>query len=307
MQLRGRLSEKAHEVLPVIVATTVDLSRIDSSIVTQITSYVGTSRELLNLALTCKSFGWCWPTSASSWPLVEEVARQTLRSGATDGEMNSLPRYSSGTTTWLSILHRFEHLLQFSILLGGGIEHRNGDLSKVYATISTPHDLSLGTATSSNYVMRAGSHYARFTITGTPFIGIVRPMPGLDAGDYLEDFCFIGNEGYYSDFLAQRSAEWGDCKLHACEYFTGDGNMNCTSWDDEEEEYEDAVWGGMETCETGDTVGMLLNLVEGTLTVYKNNRRLGVMKSGLSGPYCWYATLGHGDTVAIDKASCNDK
>ena len=52
----------------------------------------------------------------------------------------------------------------------------------------------------------------------------------------------------------------------------------------------------MESCESGDTVGMLLNLDGGTLTVYRNNRRLGVMKTGLSGPYCWYVSLANSQT-----------
>ena len=47
----------------------------------------------------------------------------------------------------------------------------------------------------------------------------------------------------------------------------------------------------MESCRSDDAVGMLLNLDVGTLTVYRNNRRLGVMKTGLSGSYCWYASL----------------
>ncbi|EJK49548.1 hypothetical protein THAOC_31564, partial [Thalassiosira oceanica] len=62
--------------------------------------------------------------------------------------------------------------------------------------------------------------------------------------------------------------------------------MSWTNWDDELT--GGVEWDGMESCQSGDTVGMLLNLDEGTLTVYKNNRRLGVMKDGLSGPYCWF-------------------
>ena len=41
----------------------------------------------------------------------------------------------------------------------------------------------------------------------------------------------------------------------------------------------------------GGTIGLLLDLDEGTLTVYKNGRRLGVMKDGLSGEYCWYTSI----------------
>ena len=178
----GRREEGNHEVLPVVVdvAATVDLSRVDSSIATQISSFLGTSRELLNLGLTCKSFAWRQPSSTLNWSLVEEVARQIVCSRATDAEMRSLPRYVSGTTTWLSILHRFEHILVFDVLLGGSIEHQNGDKTMVYGTEN------LCTAVSSNCDMSSGSHFTEFEIfngtIGAPYIGIVRSMPGLDAG-----------------------------------------------------------------------------------------------------------------------------
>ena len=55
----------------------------------------------------------------------------------------------------------------------------------------------------------------------------------------------------------------------------------------------------MEGCGTGDTIGMLLNLEEGTLTVYKNDRRLGVMKNELFGGFCWYVCVQRDDAVAI--------
>jgi len=57
----------------------------------------------------------------------------------------------------------------------------------------------------------------------------------------------------------------------------------------------------MEDCNTGDVIGMLLNLEEGTLTVYKNNRRLGVMKDGLSGLYCWYTSVWGGAAVTLKR------
>ena len=64
----GRLSEGNHEVLPVVVAATVDLSRIDTSLVTQISSFLGTSRELLNLALTCK---WMAPVHVGTGSVLD--------------------------------------------------------------------------------------------------------------------------------------------------------------------------------------------------------------------------------------------
>ena len=88
-QLRRRIRqlEGNHEVLPVVVApVTVDLSRVDTNIVAHITSFLGESCELLNLALTCKSFGQPASTTTLSLSLVEEVARQAVCSRTTDAE-----------------------------------------------------------------------------------------------------------------------------------------------------------------------------------------------------------------------------
>ena len=208
----------------VMPSATVDLSCVDTGLVAHISSFLGTSHELLNLALTCKSFGWRHPTSALNWSLVEEVARQTLCSRATDDEMGCLPRYVSGTTTWLSILHRHEHLLEFDVLLGGYVEHLDGDKTKVRGT----GDFN-SVAVSSGCVMRSGAHYAEFQIVGEPFIGVVRPMPGLDAGAYGGNFSFF-DDRFYPDFLAQRSADWGNGNVHVCEYYCGDGEMKWCDW-----------------------------------------------------------------------------
>mmetsp|Transcript_29412 Transcript_29412/g.67085 ORF Transcript_29412/g.67085 Transcript_29412/m.67085 type:complete len:358 (+) Transcript_29412:84-1157(+) len=301
-QLRRRVQnlEGNHEALPVSVPpATVDLSRVDTSLVTQISSFLGTSHELRNLALTCKSFGRRQPTSTLNWSLVEEVARQAVCSQATDSDVSSLPQYVGGTRTWLSILHRFEHPLQFDVLLGNNIECRNGDKATVQGTSTA---VSTSTALSSGYVMSSGSHYAEYEIiAGKPFIGVVRPMPGLYACFFGDSYCyFVGEESFYPIFLAQRSVRWGACSnVHACEYGCSLGRMNWTDWKDEER--LGLGWEGMEGCGSGDTVGMLLNLDEGTLTVYKNSRHLGVMKDGLSGSYCWYATVNEDDMVTIKR------
>ena len=279
-------------MLPVIAKITVDLSRVDMGLVTHISSFIETSSELLNLALTCKSFGWRQPTSvdtmALDWSLIEEVARKAVCSKATDAEMTGcLPHYVSGTTTWLSILNRFEHLLEFDVLLGGGIEHQNGDKTKVRCA----DDDVICTALSSSPVMRSGSHYAEFQLITEVLlgVGIVRPMPGLVASVYEDgEFAFFGIQRLYSDFLAQRSDDWGDGNVHVCELYCFEGMMNWTNW---EGEGHDEDWEGNEPYGPGDTVGMLLNLDEGTLTVYRNNRRLGVLKDGLAGSYCWYVTI----------------
>ena len=124
-------------------------------------------------------------------------------------------------------------------------------------------------------------------------------MPGLDIGAYREDFDFFDGS-FYPYFLAQRSDEWDNGSVLACAYWPYNGSLNWTYWNEEESYNVD--WEGMESSDDGDTIGMLLNLDEGSLTMYKNNRRLGVMKDGLSGTYCWYAEVSDGDEVSISKA-----
>ncbi|EJK47641.1 hypothetical protein THAOC_33625 [Thalassiosira oceanica] len=313
---RGGRQEGDHEVLPVVtevnvtVSTTVDLSRVTMGIVTHISSFLASSRELLDLAMTCKAFGWRQPMSTLTWSLVEEVARQSVCLRATDAEMGCLPQYTRGTATWLSILHRYEHRLMFDVLLGGYIEHRNGDKTAVYVTGAAGPNYSV--AVSSSYVMKSGAHYAEFLITGEPYIGIVRPMPGLYAGAHQEgDFFFISDTSCYPNFCAQRSDDWGESEVHAIDFSCGDGTMSFTAWDENvNDDANDIEWDGMESCQSGDTVGMLLNLDEGTLAVYKNNRRLGVMRDGLSGPYCWYVNLHKhqtfSDAVSIKRGTLPD-
>ncbi|EJK73062.1 hypothetical protein THAOC_05339, partial [Thalassiosira oceanica] len=144
----------------------------------------------------------------------------------------------------------------------------------------------LNTAVASSYVMTTGSHFAEFEITGAPFIGVARPMPTLFSdGNY---FCYF-NRDHFHTLLAARTDEWGDGNVHACQYFCDDGEMLWTCFGSESVGgyYWIHDWEGKEDCRTGDTIGMLLNLDEGTLTVYKNDRCLGVTKDGLSGSYCW--------------------
>ena len=48
---------------------------------------------------------------------------------------------------------------------------------------------------------------------------------------------------------------------------------------------------------------MLLDLDQGSMTVYKNDERLGVMATGLSGEYSWAVALwSPGSTVRIEAA-----
>jgi len=298
--LRQQLNQQqgSHDSLPVVIpklTPTVDISRLDLSLANQIASFVGTSRELLNLALTSKSFGLQQPATGLNWSMAEEVARQAVRSFCVRIPLR-LPQYVRGRTTWLSILHESEHpTLKFDALLGRGIKHRNKNRTSIRGTTGIKC-----AAVANNYVMETGIHYAEFRITGERcYIGIVRPMPNLDPARFVGGRFHLFDDSLYDEFLAARPDGWGNSgNVHACEYDCGGGIVNWTNWDIATEQGVD--WEGMENFSDGDTIGMLLNLDKGTLTVYRNSHRLGVMKDGLSGPYCWYVSVGRkGSTIAI--------
>ena len=56
--------------------------------------------------------------------------------------------------------------------------------------------------------------------------------------------------------------------------------------------------------EQGDRIGMLLDLDQGSMTLYKNDVLMGVMVAeGLSGEYCWAVSLGYsGSSARIESA-----
>jgi len=286
----------------------VDISRIDTGMFSQIASFVGTSRELLNLALTCKPFGWQQPTTGLEWSLAEEVAREVVCSGRNDieGARITLSSYARSTTTWLSVLRESEDPLKFDTLLGDGINYTSDGRTSICRTQTGDSiTINTGTAVARNYIMESGTHYAEFEITaGIPYIGIVRPLPNLDPDRFSNEKYTSFVREMYGDFSSTIN-KWGTGNVHLCQYYSKDGSKLWTDWErDIWDEMSDSDWEGMEGCSTGDTIGMLLNLHKGTLSVYVNNRRLGVMKDGLSGSYCWYATLTKGTSVTIkdDKA-----
>ena len=62
-------------------------------------------------------------------------------------------------------------------------------------------------------------------------------------------------------------------------------------------------WEGMQPARQGDRIGMLLDLDQGSMTLWKNNEKLGVMVAeGLSGPLCWAASLGQHRSARIESA-----
>mmetsp|Transcript_1606 Transcript_1606/g.2207 ORF Transcript_1606/g.2207 Transcript_1606/m.2207 type:complete len:376 (-) Transcript_1606:135-1262(-) len=156
-----------------------------------------------------------------------------------------------------------------------------------------------------NYVMSSGRHYATFQIKNCPRIGIVRPFRNIDSKDSVlqfDGFPSSVDPDHWEKILAGVNPSWREA--HVVEYDCIDGLCTWESWCIWDRQYgsmEDLEWDGMESIGDGDTLGMLLDLEAGELTLYKNGRRLGVMKDGLDGEYCWYCVVNPGDVVKMKR------
>lgn len=117
--------------------------------------------------------------------------------------------------------------------------------------------------------MREGVHFAEFTITRKAcgvFVGLIRPRWDLERCDVT---------GAH-DMTA--ATLYGHCLYYS---------LSGKRWPD------NTAWDGMQPSREGDRVGLLLDLDQGSLTVYKNGEWIGVMRAaGLTGEYCWAASLG---------------
>ena len=187
----------------------------------------------------------------------------------TDQERGWVPRRER--ESWLGLMQGVELLRRAAVF---GRSHASVTLCDggSQATRSAAMSDADYTAASEG-VMQVGRHYAQFTAL-TPFPNITFGVIRTD-WDAEEDFDAYRVPGH-------------------CFYVTDEGSHYPGGHD----------WQGMQAAEEGDRIGLLLDLDQGSMTVYKNDERLGVMvTSGLIGPYCWAAELhDEGDSVRIERA-----
>jgi len=167
--------------------------------------------------------------------------------------------------------------------LVGDIEYVNsGDKSCV--KYGNAYGSGLSTAFSNN-ILRAGRHYALFNIgdDGGVFIGVMRPGEAIQGASGSPRY-----EEFYQYFSQTHAERYNNNNVHCCLLAFETKKCLSSGWDDET---SNETWEGSEPLSSGDDIGLLLNLDDGTLTVYKNGTKLGVMKRGLAGPYCWVTTM----------------
>ena len=254
---------------------------------------------LLNLALTCRRFGIApLPDSKgdSSLSLVEETACRVVNDIATEEEKNALPGYDEDN--WLC---KYNYLQSLRVPLtfdqvAESIDYVEGNESRV---VHNNRSYVVATAFS-NSIMMAGKHYVSFEFEvsqGPGFIfGVMRPGEAMQSATRSPL-----SPSFYEHFTQRKGSLQYNNSINCCMYQSFDGN--CFSHDWGEGEFVIEPWDGMESASGSCIIGLLLDLDEGTLSVYKNGRKLGVMKRGLTGHYCWVVALAVGNQVRIKRGT----
>ena len=245
-----------------------------------IASFLANPRDLLRLQLTCPRFaakviaapsviggggGADGPAAAEMLSIPEEAARRWV-AGCSEQERGWVPRRE--LESWLGLMHEVEEL---RLPLAFGRSHATVTLSENGALATRTAGGGWRTA-ASKVVMRSGRHFAQFTVVAgrDMSLGVIRP--GWDVEGGVDAPAVDGH----------------------CFHNTYDGSR----WPD----YSD--WEGKQaTREQGDRIGMLLDLDQGSMSIWKNGERLGVMQAeGLTGPLCWAVSLGR-SSARIESAA----
>ena len=176
--------------------------------------------------------------------------------------------------------------LTFDQLVGLHIEYVDGNKSCVQG----PSDTAF-----SNHIMMSGKHYVSFECHGDGlFVGVMRPGEARQSASQNPLL-----PSFYEHFIQREGSLQYNNRVDCCVYDSSNGYCISRDWGGSARSDN---WDGMEGLSPpSNTIGMLLDLDEGTLSVYNNGRKLGVMKRGLAGHYCWVLSLLGGSQVTIKR------
>ena len=251
--------------------------------------------------LTCRRFGAAPSPDTdgdNSLSLVEEATRRIVHDIATEEQMNALPCYDEDN--WLCNYNYLKSLrtpLTFDHLVGN-IDYVGGNKSHVTCNVR----LGLATAFSNN-IMMAGKHYVSFEAhnsrsSDSLYIGVMRPGEAMQSSKYIPLL-----PSFYEHFTQREGSRQYNNTVNCCMYSSLNGYCFSHAWGEGKIPYK-KDWDGMEGISGSFEIGMLLDLDEGTLSVYNSGRKLGVMKRGLAGHYCWVVSLlSSGSRVIIKRGT----
>ena len=239
-----------------------------------------TVKDLLHVLLTCKRFSIkCIPSpsgaggAAAAAPpemlcIVEDAGRRWV-AGCSEQERGWVHRHAR--ESWLGLMHAVE-LLRVPLVFGRA--HADFTLSEGGAVATRSVGDSIQSA-ASTVVMRTGRHYAQFSALDGDFMffGVIRPGWDLEGGEVVD-----------------ASDADGHCFFST---LSGSSYPGRAAWE-----------GQHDATEQGDRIGMLLDLDQGSMTIWKNDEKLGVMMAeGLTGPLCWALVLhDEGHSARIESA-----
>ena len=282
------------------------LVTLDDDLMIRSASYLDAD-GLVQLGRTCARFGI--PQAGQRRSLVNGAAHQLFRQSATDEERKCLPKYVDESDVGLCrALEQLRQPLRFDELVGNGFGRQEHP-----ARVTCKEDRHGWSTAMSGHVMRGGRHFVEFVFANAEqgslniFAGVIRPVSlanDMDVeADWKGDVHPIDVSSRFQPAVAdkvrsQRTAEWGGSNVNCCAYDCLTGECFWTDWNNEKDSPE---WQGQEVLEGSGTAGLLLDLNEGTLSVFMNDRRLGVMKDGLGDEYCWFVSVWEVCMVSMSK------
>ena len=256
------------------------IGRLHGDLVQNLASYLG-AKELAKFGLTCKS----------SSGLVDIVAKQIIKTLQTEQESRAFPKYD--TESWIEYYFEYEKSFRspiiFDQMIGMNVHHEGN--AKHCVVVEEGYTGRWSTAISNQTMRGQGKHYAMFSKCGAGEIrvGIIRPIQGIGwrGMDTFSPFV-VHSLHLREELLGERTEKWGNSGIHCC--MIEPRMQVCASCDWEDE----VTWDELEDVEQLSedcTFCMLLDLDEGTLTVYQHGQPLCQLKDGLSGEYCWATTM----------------
>ena len=240
----------------------------NSDALSKIVSYLP-SIDLLSLALTNKRFGI---SNNDKLSVIKKCADILVQDIATEEQLAALPHYNGESS--LADYHYLQLLrapLTFDQLVGAPMI--SGDKTCVMYSASYEYDEyedKCETAFSNN-ILRAGKHYVTFgvnnlTLRPLALMGVMRPG---HANQYAS-----GNpldKKFYQNF-SQKHGEGNNSNnnnIQCCMYDGSSGwCQTYSTYNNRDIGRRHWHWDGKERMSSGDELGMLLDLGEGTLSVY---------------------------------------
>jgi hypothetical protein len=197
---------------------------------------------------------------------------------------------SRGRESWLGLMWEVEQLRRAAAF---GRAQEPITLPAADGTLARRSDGPGAAIASSTVVMRAGRHYAQFTLAAGARDEIDISVGVIRAGT---------QHRLRRDSLGDNFTVEDDCFM---ETYDGSRFPSAPGVDQLSSHVGNRDWEGRQAAkEVGDRIGMLLDLDQGRMTVYKNDERLGVMASGLSGEFLWAVALDYAkDAVRIGPAA----